>query len=202
MQAFYLGVELKKHSRSMKTYHDCFTASQAVDFLKNYLRECDHFKDRKVTRFQALNLLRKYHKSCIIERVKAGKRENKELQDNNELYRFSISANENLPFLNASKSEADLLGTCTSESKKETVELNLSEKTFAYKNTIYEQMRTIQPCIGDFMKLEKLDGTSLFNNITRVNANGVVQLSDKTQDLPHWIMSAMKCLANCKLQFL
>ncbi|XP_017494092.1 PREDICTED: DEP domain-containing protein 1A-like, partial [Rhagoletis zephyria] len=198
LQAFYLGIELKKHSRTMKTYHDCFTASQAVDWLKNYLRECEHFRDRKVTRFQALNLLRKYHKSCIIERVREKGKEGKELQDNNELYRFSISANENLPFLNASRSEADLLGATTSEPLKDEppVELTLNEKVFAYKSTIYEQMRAVQPCIGDWLKLEKIDGTTLYNNITRVNANGVVQLSDKTADLPHWIMSAMKCLAN------
>src|SRR5699024_990434 len=123
------------------------------------------------TRFQALNLLRKYHKSCIIERVRGSHKENnKELQDNNELYRFSVSANENLPFLNASKSEADLLGTCTSssgeqpaKSKETEVELNLNEKIFVYKSTIYEQMRSIQPSIGDLMKLEKIDGTSLYN---------------------------------------
>ena len=150
-------------------------------------------------RFQALNLLRKYHKSDIIERIKANKND-KELQDNNELYRFSVNANENLPFLTTSKSEADLLESCNAESYNEG-ELNLNEKIAAYKGAIWQQMRTIQPNIGDFIKLEKIDGSSLHNNITRLNTNGVVQLADKNQDLPHWIMSAMKCLANCEYKF-
>nr|XP_023659487.1 DEP domain-containing protein 1A isoform X2 [Paramormyrops kingsleyae] len=33
-------------------------------------------------------------------------------------------------------------------------------------------------------------------NMTNVNKHGVVTLEDKTDDLPHWVLSAMKCLAN------
>ncbi|KAL1270134.1 hypothetical protein QQF64_032423 [Cirrhinus molitorella] len=33
-------------------------------------------------------------------------------------------------------------------------------------------------------------------NMTKVNKHGVVSLEDKTDDLPHWVLSAMKCLAN------
>ncbi|XP_062412886.1 DEP domain-containing protein 1A isoform X2 [Sardina pilchardus] len=33
-------------------------------------------------------------------------------------------------------------------------------------------------------------------NMTHVNKHGVVNLEDKTDDLPHWVLSAMKCLAN------
>ncbi|XDV49303.1 hypothetical protein PO909_018582 [Leuciscus waleckii] len=32
--------------------------------------------------------------------------------------------------------------------------------------------------------------------MTKVNKHGVVSLEDKTEDLPHWVLSAMKCLAN------
>ncbi len=68
-------------------------------------------------------------------------------------------------------------------------------------------------------------------NMTKVNKHGVVSLEDKTgrpdmclfslwrtsyfyivyfvlfqspsiDDLPHWVLSAMKCLANCKLLYL
>lgn len=146
------------------------------------------------SRFQAINLLRKYHKSSIIERCNLNKN-HKDLQDNNDLYRFSDNANENLPFLTTSRSEADLIESCQIEPNNK-VELNVNEKIAAYKAIIWEKIQDIQPNIVDFMKLEKLDGTSLFNNITRINANGVVQLADKTQDLPPWVLSAMKCLAN------
>ncbi|KAK6484098.1 DEP domain-containing protein 1A-like [Huso huso] len=33
-------------------------------------------------------------------------------------------------------------------------------------------------------------------NMTNVNKHGVVTLQDKLGDLPHWVLSAMKCLAN------
>src|SRR5690606_1287214 len=86
-----------------------------------------------------------------------------------------------------------LLESCQSG---EEVELNLNEKIAAHKKVVLDKIRSLQPNICDFIKLDKVDGSSLYNNITRLNANGVVQLADKTQDLPHWIMSAMKCLAN------
>lgn len=194
LQAFYLGIKLGKHRRNMKTYHDCFVATEAVNWLKNYLRQCEHFQNNgnKVTRFQALNLLRKYHKSNIIERVKNNKN-HKELQDNTELFRFTVDANENLPFLAVSKSEVDLLET---REDKLSIELNLNEKISAHKQTTCQHIINLMPNFTKFIKLEKINGSDIFNNITRLNANGVVQLADKSQDLPHWIMSAMKCLAN------
>ncbi|CAI9614574.1 unnamed protein product [Staurois parvus] len=33
-------------------------------------------------------------------------------------------------------------------------------------------------------------------NMTHTSKHGVVFLQDKTDDLPHWVLSAMKCLAN------
>ncbi|XP_019740167.1 DEP domain-containing protein 1A isoform X2 [Hippocampus comes] len=36
----------------------------------------------------------------------------------------------------------------------------------------------------------------IIHNMTKVNKHGVVALDDKTNDLPHWVLSAMKSLAN------
>ncbi|XP_049581239.1 DEP domain-containing protein 1A isoform X5 [Syngnathus scovelli] len=36
----------------------------------------------------------------------------------------------------------------------------------------------------------------IIHNMTKVNKHGVVTLDDKTDDLPHWVLSAMKSLAN------
>ena len=36
----------------------------------------------------------------------------------------------------------------------------------------------------------------VMHNMTRVSAKGIVQLEERTEDLPHWVLSAMKCLAN------
>ncbi|XP_041862850.1 DEP domain-containing protein 1A isoform X1 [Melanotaenia boesemani] len=37
---------------------------------------------------------------------------------------------------------------------------------------------------------------NIIHNMTKVNKHGVVTLDDKTNDLPHWVLSAMKSLAN------
>uniref|UniRef100_UPI0037E9493B DEP domain-containing protein 1A n=1 Tax=Semicossyphus pulcher TaxID=241346 RepID=UPI0037E9493B len=37
---------------------------------------------------------------------------------------------------------------------------------------------------------------NIIHNMTKVNKHGVVTMDDKTNDLPHWVLSAMKSLAN------
>ncbi|XP_011616948.2 DEP domain-containing protein 1A isoform X2 [Takifugu rubripes] len=37
---------------------------------------------------------------------------------------------------------------------------------------------------------------NIIHNMTKVNKHGVVTLEDKTNDLPHWVLNAMKSLAN------
>ncbi|KAG6940946.1 DEP domain containing 1B, partial [Chelydra serpentina] len=50
--------------------------------------------------------------------------------------------------------------------------------------------------------LEEILDTKLVNpkhiihNVYNVNKQGIVILEDKTKELPHWVLSAMKCLAN------
>jgi len=43
---------------------------------------------------------------------------------------------------------------------------------------------------------ELLNMERVMHNMTRVSSKGIVQLDDKREDLPHWVLSAMKCLAN------
>ena len=48
--AFRTGVPAVRHRRYMKTYEDCFTASEAVDWLHSYLKSNCNFAS-EVTRF-------------------------------------------------------------------------------------------------------------------------------------------------------
>ena len=41
-----------------------------------------------------------------------------------------------------------------------------------------------------------VDVSHVMHNMTKISAKGIVQLEEKTDDLPHWVLSAMKCLAN------
>ncbi|KAJ7992912.1 hypothetical protein DPEC_G00267000 [Dallia pectoralis] len=50
--------------------------------------------------------------------------------------------------------------------------------------------------LEDVLDPRLINPQNIVNNVTNVNKHGVVTLDDKTDDLPHWVLSAMKCLAN------
>ncbi|KAJ8277785.1 hypothetical protein GJAV_G00079860 [Gymnothorax javanicus] len=50
--------------------------------------------------------------------------------------------------------------------------------------------------LEDVLDPAQVDSRHIVFNMTNVNKHGVVTLEDKTVDLPHWVLSAMKCLAN------
>ncbi|KAL7828648.1 hypothetical protein SRHO_G00322820 [Serrasalmus rhombeus] len=52
------------------------------------------------------------------------------------------------------------------------------------------------PSLEDVLNPTQVDSCFIVYNMTKVNKHGVVTLDDKTEDLPHWVLSAMKCLAN------
>ena len=157
-----------------------------------------------MNRFQAINLLRKYLQNDIIERVDS-KKWSRDLQDNKDLYRFTRQANENLPFISSSDLNGRQHLDSTPKSSKSLNqipnllnELNLSEKSEVFKHIFFNKMLEFVPNIDDFVRRDDIMSLILMHNMTRVSNNGVVQLTDKSQDLPHWVMSAMKCLANCE----
>lgn len=51
-------------------------------------------------------------------------------------------------------------------------------------------------CLEDVLDPAQVNPQFIVYNMTKVNKHGVVYLEDKTEDLPHWVLSAMKCLAN------
>ncbi|XP_031430524.1 DEP domain-containing protein 1A isoform X2 [Clupea harengus] len=50
--------------------------------------------------------------------------------------------------------------------------------------------------LEDVLDPTQVSSEHIVYNVTHVNKHGVVTLEDKTDDLPHWVLSAMKCLAN------
>ncbi|XP_061095416.1 DEP domain-containing protein 1A [Conger conger] len=50
--------------------------------------------------------------------------------------------------------------------------------------------------LDDVLDPAHVDARHIVYNMTNVNKHGVVTLEDKTGDLPHWVLSAMKCLAS------
>ncbi|POI34616.1 hypothetical protein CIB84_001632 [Bambusicola thoracicus] len=55
-------------------------------------------------------------------------------------------------------------------------------------------------CLDEVIDTKLVNSKHIVQNAYNVNKQGIVTLEDKSKDLPHWILSAMKCLANCLLQ--
>lgn len=131
------------------------------------------------------------------------RKSNYEFQDNKDLYRFTRHANENLPFISTSNTSSHQIGSTPKSSKSDKQkpivlpELSLTEKSEVYKQIFFKRCKSLVPSIDDFVRRDEIISLILMHNFTRISTNGVVQLTDKSEDLPHWVMSAMKCLANC-----
>ncbi|XP_055020811.1 DEP domain-containing protein 1A isoform X2 [Boleophthalmus pectinirostris] len=50
--------------------------------------------------------------------------------------------------------------------------------------------------LDEVLDYRSVNPQNIIHNMTKVNKHGVVTLDDKTNDLPHWVLSAMKSLAN------
>ncbi|XP_029939172.1 DEP domain-containing protein 1A isoform X2 [Salarias fasciatus] len=52
------------------------------------------------------------------------------------------------------------------------------------------------PSLSGVLDPRHINPQNIIHNMTKVTKHGVVTLDDKTNDLPHWVVSAMKSLAN------
>ncbi|XP_058495158.1 DEP domain-containing protein 1A isoform X2 [Solea solea] len=50
--------------------------------------------------------------------------------------------------------------------------------------------------LDEVLNQRYINPQNIIHNMTKVNKHGVVTMDDKTNDLPHWVLSAMKSLAN------
>ncbi|XP_066499223.1 DEP domain-containing protein 1A [Hoplias malabaricus] len=223
---FRAGMPMKKHRQHFKVYSNCFTATAAVDWLHELLKNNSNFGP-EVTRHQTVQLLKKFFKNHVIEDVK-GRWGLEDLEDNNQLYRFpSTSPLKPIPV----GSQCERKKSASLKDGEHFFKLRGSKK---FDKEVQENITPVadtdtppddgvdcrditEEDIQDIWKnvtithLQKLLGLSslddvLYNahvnsrfivyNMTKVNKHGVVTLDDKTDDLPHWVLSAMKCLAN------
>ncbi|KAM8930257.1 DEP domain-containing protein 1A isoform 2-T2 [Pelodytes ibericus] len=232
---FRAGMPLKKHRLHFKTYGNCFTASEAVDWLHHLLKSNSNF-GAEVTRQQTLQLLRKFLKNHVIEDLK-GRWGSEDLEDNNGLYRFpSTSPVKPVPtrhplwkrssLENVFKERDNLFklphfsrrtpkkhgirdpkdeqenGDCEME---EDLEINNGPKELSKKDLeeiwgnitlIHLQKILALPSLEEVLNPAQISPSHIMYNMTHTSKHGVVVLQDKADDLPHWVLSAMKCLAN------
>lgn len=72
-----------------------------------------------------------------------------------------------------------------------------SENMQTLKELLLHELNNVQPLFASLVDTQDINSVNIFNNITNISSkNGVVTVNDKSKDLPHWVMSAMRCLAN------
>ncbi|NXO00638.1 DEP1A protein, partial [Rhinopomastus cyanomelas] len=66
-----------------------------------------------------------------------------------------------------------------------------------WRNIILIHLQTILglPSLEEVLQPTQIIPEYIMYNMTNTTKHGVVVLQDKTEDLPHWVLSAMKCLA-------
>ncbi|XP_078417385.1 DEP domain-containing protein 1B-like isoform X2 [Cetorhinus maximus] len=231
---FRAGMPLRKHRLHLKKYNNCFTASEAVDWLHKLLRTNSNFGP-EVSRQQTLQLLRKFLKNHVIEDIK-GRWGAENLDDNSQLYRFPTTSPLKVvpshpPFYKTNATRASTKakgGFCEFPRKmpkeRESLQLQVNtEETDKEMPGIISEGQTIhvrqvtqtdveeawreivlnhlQKILGlasldDVLDFSQVIPQHILYNVRNVSKHGVVILQDKSEDLPHWVLSAMKCLAN------
>ncbi|KAA0714241.1 DEP domain-containing protein 1A [Triplophysa tibetana] len=226
---FRAGMPLKKHRQHFRVYANCFTASAAVDWLHELLKNNSNFGP-EVTRQQTVQLLKKFFKNHVIEDVK-GRWGMEDLEDNSHLYRFpSTSPLKPIPnrspvkrkksismldregffkFRTSKKFDKEISENVDPEIQDSPVESAFSETECSrdlteddiqviWKNVTLTHLQKLLGswCLDDVLDPAQVNPQFIVYNMTKVNKHGVVSLEDKTEDLPHWVLSAMKCLAN------
>ncbi|XP_054716317.1 DEP domain-containing protein 1A-like isoform X2 [Uloborus diversus] len=218
--AFQSGMPLKKHRRLMNCYDNCFMASDGVTWLHCYLLNNPNFGP-EVTRSQTINLLQKFLKCHVIENI-TKKSKKREFCDSSDLYRFIAVSPQKTKILplrliqspslreSAKKQVKDSKATvsihkplqimhkenlpeCRFVEKK----MSLSEIEKNWKSVAINMLEKHMNCpLSDIVEETALNGHFIRHNVSRISKTGVVTLIDKTDDIPHWVISAMKCLAN------
>ncbi|KAK3579133.1 hypothetical protein CHS0354_022153 [Potamilus streckersoni] len=85
IRTFRAEIPLARHRRYMKTYDNCFVASEAIDWLHQYLRQNPNFGSA-VTRFQSIQLLQKLHRARVFEDVRGTKHNYGDFTDSGRLF--------------------------------------------------------------------------------------------------------------------
>uniref|UniRef100_A0A672I3U5 Rho-GAP domain-containing protein n=2 Tax=Salarias fasciatus TaxID=181472 RepID=A0A672I3U5_SALFA len=226
---------LRRHWAHFRCYDCSFTGAEAVDYLHELLRRNHNFGP-EVTRYQTLQLLRKFLKAHVVEDVK-GRHGTEDFEDSGHLYRFptlsplksfparpllrdggdlprlirwddyeELPQQENLAPLKSAVMSSDLWNKRHSVAIGDLHECKLirrKEVTSKQLDHIWKSMTIahLQSALG----LQTLDGVlnpahvngkHIVHNVFSVNKTGIVVLENKAEDMPYWVVSAMKCLAN------
>ncbi|XP_020793134.1 DEP domain-containing protein 1B [Boleophthalmus pectinirostris] len=235
IKLFRSGMPLRRHWAHFRCYDCSFTGSEAVDYLHDLLRRNYNFGP-EVTRYQTLQLLKKFLKAHVIEDIK-GRYGTEDFEDSGHLFRFpTMSPLKSIPTRSLLRDSNDLPRLIrwddyeelpqkenTAPSKPAVLTSDLwnkrhsvaigdvhecklirrKEVTPKQVDHIWKTMTIahLQRVLGlktleGVLNPEHVNGKHIEHNVTKVNKTGIVVLDNKAEDMPYWVVSAMKCLAN------
>ncbi|KAK7887149.1 hypothetical protein WMY93_026770 [Mugilogobius chulae] len=234
IKLFRSGMPLRRHWAHFRCYDCSFTGSEAVDYLHDLLRRNYNFGP-EVTRYQTLQLLKKFLKAHVIEDIK-GRHGTEDFEDCGQLYRFpAMSPMKSIPTKSLLRDCSDLPrlirwddyeelpqqkntgpskpAVLTSDlwNKRHSVAIGdvnecklikRKEVTPKQVDHIWKTMTIahLQRVLGlktleGVLNPVQVNGKHIEHNVTKVNKTGIVVLENKAEDMPYWVVSAMKCLA-------
>ncbi|XP_030583488.1 DEP domain-containing protein 1A isoform X2 [Archocentrus centrarchus] len=84
------------------------------------------------------------------------------------------------------------------EQQKQRRKLTMEDEQEIWRDVILTHLQRILgvPSLDEVLDQHYVNPQNIIHNMTKVNKHGVVTLDDKTNDLPDWVLSAMKSLAN------
>ncbi|OWK62566.1 DEP domain-containing protein 1B [Lonchura striata] len=210
IELFRAGMPLRKHRCRFKSYERCFKASEAVECLHELLGSNQNFGP-EVTRDQTVKLLKKFLKNHVIEDIK-GRWGKEDFEDDGHLYRcngieFDIAENlfhwqfGLMQLINSEmwyKRHSIAIGevpACKLVLRRELTQANVEE---IWKSMTLSRLQKVLglDSLDEVLDTKLVNSKHIVQNVYNVNKQGIVTLEDKSKELPHWILSAMKCLAN------
>ncbi|XP_064625185.1 DEP domain-containing protein 1B-like [Lineus longissimus] len=218
LHAFRDNMPIGRHRRNMRTYEHCFVASDSVDWLHEYLKRNSNF-GAGVSRYQTAQLLQKFHKGQVFVDVR-GSKHKEQFQDNGRLYRFvpkspvknnrtPLKRKKNLgnqtPVHRPLKLDfTDVVKPVECRREAELPKCHLVAKQLTteeienvFRTATLAKLRRLLGVhsLDEIIEMPKVKGQHVRHNLTHLNKTGVVTNIIKEEQLPHWILSAMRCLA-------
>lgn len=123
------------------------------------------------------------------------------LRDKDGFFRFRIikkhekDTQENADPILQGEGEA---GDPSTEQNSHRRELTVTDEHEIWKDITLTHLQRILgvASLDEVLDHRSVNPQNIIHNMTKVNKHGVVTLDDKPNDLPHWVLSAMKSLAN------
>ncbi|XP_033116295.1 DEP domain-containing protein 1B-like [Anneissia japonica] len=245
IKEFRNGMHPKRHRWRMRHYDNCFTSTEAIEFLLNHLHNDTNFGPW-VTRDQTSRLLSKFIENRVIVEVKSSSSKGP-FEDDGRLYRLCPSSPiKKLRSALNSRTNLRELAEASPKKRPKSVQAKklpsrnpptaltvphthtsalteVNENNFVrrqsarlmsckyvprsiskdeledlWKSSAITRLQRITgvSTIDDFVRVDEIQGRDIIQNSLHINRNNMVIIEDKSQDLPHWVLSAMRCLAH------